>query len=82
MCRAIGGEQAVQPSPPPKDLPADQTTSLGNIVALQDQKKLLAEQKGPSWQDHKEDRNREKEERKLNRGNSGWFGFGGKEKEE
>lgn len=77
----------MQSPPPARELPADKTTPLSKILALQDQKKRHDDKKGdgnvsPSWEEYKEDLKRQKEERKLNGSGSGWFGFGKKEKEE
>jgi mitochondrial fission process protein 1 len=81
LCRYIGGEQAVQSPPPPRELPADKTTPLSKILALQEQKKHHEDNKGgsPSWEEYQEIQKPQKEERKLT---GGWFGFGKKDKEE
>ncbi|OKL62505.1 hypothetical protein UA08_02760 [Talaromyces atroroseus] len=84
LCRYIGGEQTVQSPPPARELPAEKTTPLSKILALQDQKKRHEDRKGDSssWEEFQEDRKRQKEERKSAGGSVGWFGFGKKEKEE
>lgn len=83
LCRAIEGPQAVTPPPPSRELPADQTTPLSKVLALQDQKKRSESgSSDPSWEDHKADRQRERIERKPNSGLSSWLGFGKKDKDE
>lgn len=82
LCRAIEGERAVTPSPPARELPADQTTPLSEVLALQEQKKRHEGGSEPSWEEYKADRQRERAERKSHGGVSGWLGFGKKEKDE
>jgi fission process protein 1 len=83
LCRAIEGPKAVTPSPPSRELPADQTTPLSKVLALQEQKKRHeGGSSDPSWDEYKADRQRERADQKSNGGVSGWFGFGKKEKDE
>lgn len=82
LCRAIEGPQAAMPSPSPRELPADQTTPLSEVLALREQKKRReGGGSDPSWEDYKADRERGRVERKSN-GVSSWLGFGKKEKDE
>jgi fission process protein 1 len=87
LCRTIGGEKAVTPSQPPSKAPADKATPLSSLLKLQSQKKRLEEGsdgKAPSWDEYKEEKQREREQRKQEHEGStrGWFGFGKKGKEE
>lgn len=85
LCRAIGGEQAIQLPTPPKELPAEHTTPLSSVLKLQDQKQRHETETGhvhgqtPSWEAYKEEKQRQREERKKE---GGWFGFGSKKKED
>ncbi|QKX54843.1 uncharacterized protein TRUGW13939_01932 [Talaromyces rugulosus] len=86
LCRAIGGEQAIQSPPRPKDLPAENATPLSSLRKLQGQKERHEAETGhvhgqtPSWEAYKEEKQQRREQRK-NEGAS-WFGFGSKKKED
>ncbi|KAH8690860.1 mitochondrial 18 KDa protein-domain-containing protein [Talaromyces proteolyticus] len=86
LCRAVGGPEAVQPPPPSSELPAKKTMPLSSLLKLQDEKNRhkadidRGNDKAPSWEEYKEDKQRQREQRKT--GTGGWFGFGSKKKEE
>lgn len=87
LCRAVGGEQAVQQPPSPKESPAEKKTPLSSLLKWREQKGRHEAETGhvhdeaPSWEEYKEEKQRQREQRRKD-GGGGWFGFGSKKKED